>query len=101
MSRQKASPNDNTDDMKGKAAQILTRSLLNRLGYRKSKADDFYWKSRKVRQGTSRATVQVMFVGNSLCDVTALESGPVGGSNFSQVRTVAELRRWEQFAFPN
>jgi len=76
-------------------ARPLTRTLLNRLGYRKGKNEDFYWKQRKCRD--TKCTVQIRNVAGRLWEVNAQESD--GTFNSSRVESLKELRDWEKFAF--
>lgn len=73
----------------------LTRTLLHRLGYRKGKNEDFYWKRRKCRD--TKCTVQIRNVAGRLWEVNAQE--PDGTFNSSRVESLKELRDWESFAY--
>lgn len=87
----------------------ITRTVLHRMGYRKARSQtdsghDWYFKRRLTRGGKSRCTVQVEFRARGFVDVNAIEKARVPdaphGQDYSEgLRTVHDLRGWEQFAF--
>lgn len=89
----------------------ITRTILHNMGYRKadSKTEfgyDWYFKRRLTRAKRSRCTVQVEFNCNGLVNVNAIEKrvvkdsdSPTGQDYSDNLRTVNDLREWENFAF--
>ncbi len=80
----------------------VTKTLLHKLGYRKSKDSGCYWKCRLVNrpEGAVKARVQVKLFNYGWFDVNSQEDGEYGGSNHSSMlRGIKQLKEWEKFAF--
>jgi hypothetical protein len=76
----------------------LSRTLLQRNGYRKTKQEDVYAKRRMTRAGATRTTIRATHVAGSLFLLESDERGEVSGHDDSEGRTLGDLRTFEEYA---